>query len=51
LTEYQAINAAFDADLFNALSLEASVSRRAVYGGTAPDAVKKQMEAAKKALE
>jgi argininosuccinate lyase len=51
LSEYQAINPVFDQDLFSALSLETSVKRRAVYGGTAPDAVKKQIEEAQKALE
>jgi argininosuccinate lyase len=51
LSEYQAINPVFDQDLFSALSLETSVKRRAVYGGTAPDAVKKQIEEVQKALE
>jgi argininosuccinate lyase len=51
LSEYHGINPAFESDLFNALSLEASISRRAVYGGTAPDAVKKQVEVAKNAME
>jgi len=50
LSEYQAIDPNFDKGLFTALSLEASVNRRFVYGGTAPDAVKKQMEEAKKVL-
>jgi argininosuccinate lyase len=51
LSEYQAIDPNFDKDLYTALSLEASVNRRRVYGGTAPDAVKKQMEEARKILE
>lgn len=50
LSEYQAIDSNFDKGLFTALSLEASVNRRFVYGGTAPDAVKKQMEEARKIL-
>jgi argininosuccinate lyase len=51
LSEYQAINPAFDQDLYSTLNLEESVKRRAVYGGTAPDAVKEQIEIAKKVLE
>jgi argininosuccinate lyase len=50
LAEYQVISPVFDQDLFTALSLESSVKRRAVYGGTAPDAVKNQIEEAKKVL-
>lgn len=51
LVEYQAIHPAFADDLFTALSLEASVNRRSVYGGTARSAVEEQLEVAKKALE
>jgi argininosuccinate lyase len=51
LEKYQAIHPAFGEDLYNALSLEASVNRRAVYGGTAPEAVKKQIEIARKSLD
>ena len=51
LSEYQAINPAFDAGFVQLHSAsKSSIKRRAVYGGTAPDAVKKQIEVAKKAL-
>jgi argininosuccinate lyase len=51
LSEYQSIHSAFGEDLYTVLSLEASVNRRAVYGGTALKAVKEQMKIARKALE
>jgi argininosuccinate lyase len=51
LSDYQAINPSFGEDLFGALSLEASVNRRNVYGGTARDAVVEQIKNAKEALE
>ena len=50
LADYQSIHPSFGEDLFGALSLEASVNRRNVYGGTARDAVVEQLENAKKAL-
>ncbi len=50
LAEYQSIHSAFGEDLYTALSLEASVNRRSVYGGTALKAVKEQMEIARKML-
>ena len=50
LADYQSIHPSFGEDLFGALSLEASVNRRNVYGGTARDAVVEQLDNAKKAL-
>jgi argininosuccinate lyase len=50
LDVYQSINPVFEQDLYTALSLEASVNRRAVYGGTASRTVKEQIDVAKKAL-
>ncbi len=51
LADYQSIHPAFGEDLFGALSLEASVNRRNVYGGTAREAVVEQLNIAKIALE
>ncbi len=48
LEDYQSIHPAFMEDLYTALSLEASVNRRAVYGGTAREAVVNQLEEARK---
>lgn len=50
LNDYQSIQPAFTEDLFNALDLGSSVNRRSVYGGTAKQAVEKQIEEAKQAL-
>lgn len=50
LNDYQSIHPAFTEDLFNALDLGSSVNRRSVYGGTAKQAVEKQIEEAKQAL-
>jgi argininosuccinate lyase len=50
LSDYQSIHPSFGEDLFGALSLEASVNRRNVYGGTARDAVVKQVNLAKETL-
>jgi len=50
LKDYQTIHPAFAEDLYTALSLEASVNRRSVYGGTALEAVEEQIEVAKKAI-
>ena len=45
LEEYQAVSPAFEADVYDALSLEACVNGRKVYGGPAPEAVKEQIAA------
>ncbi|NLF51147.1 MAG: argininosuccinate lyase [Leptolinea sp.] len=50
LNEYQSIHPDFTEDLFNSLNPESSVNRRSVYGGTAKQAVEKQIEEAKQVL-
>ena len=50
LAEYQAISPAFDRDLYQALSMEASVEARDVVGGTALSAVKEQLRRARLVL-
>lgn len=50
LAELQAIDARIDERVFAALSVEASVAARASYGGTAPDRVREQVKAARRAL-
>jgi argininosuccinate lyase len=51
LAEYQLINPAFGEDLYAALSLEASINRRSVYGGTAIATVKEQIAIAKNVVK
>ena len=43
LEELQAIHAAITADIFNVLTVEASVASRKSFGGTAPLEVRKQI--------
>ncbi|MGB3813728.1 MAG: argininosuccinate lyase [Shinella sp.] len=43
LEDLQAIHAAITADIFNVLTVEASVASRKSYGGTAPSEVRKQI--------
>jgi argininosuccinate lyase len=50
LQEMQKVEAGITEDIFNVLSVENSVKSRNSYGGTAPKAVKKHIEAAKKRL-
>jgi argininosuccinate lyase len=50
LEDLAAIDARIDRRIFDVLGVEASVRSRTSYGGTAPQAVKKRVEAAKKAL-
>ena len=50
LADLQAIDARIEASVFAALSVDASVAARASYGGTAPDRVREQVAAARKAL-
>ena len=50
LDTFTATHAAFRADVVDALSPERSVERRNVDGGTGPDAVRRQLEAAHAAL-
>ena len=50
LADLQAIDARIDESVYAALSVDASVAARASYGGTAPDQVRMQVAAARKAL-
>jgi argininosuccinate lyase len=43
LEDLQAIHAAITADIFNVLTVEASVASRKSFGGTAPSEVRKQI--------
>jgi argininosuccinate lyase len=43
LEDLQAIHSAITADIFNVLTVEASVASRKSYGGTAPSEVRKQI--------
>jgi argininosuccinate lyase len=51
LADLQEIDARIDERVFAALTVEASVAARASLGGTAPDQVKQQVAAARRALE
>ena len=51
LADLQAIDARIGEGVFEALSVEASVAARSSHGGTAPAQVRKQLAAARKALE
>ena len=46
LVEWQALHAAFDASLYEAFDVDRALGRRAAYGGTAPEAVRAQLEEA-----
>jgi argininosuccinate lyase len=50
LDELRAVDGRIEADVFNVLSLDASVKSRTSHGGTAPAQVKKRIEAARKLL-
>lgn len=50
LAEYKAIHPAFDDDVFQVFDLERALARRAVAGGTAPQAVEEQIELARATL-
>ncbi len=50
LTEWQAIHPGFDESLYRVFEVEHSLSLRAAWGGTAPEAVRRQLELAKKTL-
>jgi argininosuccinate lyase len=45
--EWQAIHPAFSDDVFQVFDLERALARRAAFGGTAPQAVREQLELAK----
>ena len=49
--EYSASNPAFEADVLEAVSIENVVGKRTTFGGTAPDQVRMQLEAAERALD
>jgi argininosuccinate lyase len=51
LADLQAIDGRIDERAFAALTVEASVGARSSFGGTAPEQVRKQVAAARKALE
>ena len=50
LADWQAIHPAFDEDLFETFNLERSLEKHAAWGGTAPQAVKEQLELARETL-
>ncbi len=51
LEEYQEINAVFDEKVYEVYDARASIAKRAAIGGTAPEAVKVQIERAKEELK
>lgn len=51
LEEFKSFNDIIESDIFEAISLEASVAARKSYGGTAPEAVRIQIEKAKKLIK
>jgi len=50
LESWQKIHSAFDQELFKVIDPRSSVTKRAVFGGTAPDAVRDQLELAQNEL-
>jgi argininosuccinate lyase len=51
LEEFQQFSTAIDADIFDHVTLEASVNARKATGGTARSAVEKELALARQALE
>jgi argininosuccinate lyase len=51
LEDLQGIDVRIDATVYDVLTVEASVRSRTSYGGTAPDRVRGQIEAARKVLD
>ena len=51
LEEYKAINEVFDEEVYAVYDARESIAKRAAIGGTAPDAVKAQIERAKRELK
>jgi len=51
LDALQAIDSRIEASVYEVLTVDASVASRACYGGTAPERVREQIAAAKKALD
>jgi len=50
LDEFKSINAVFDEDVYQVFDANVSIAKRAALGGTAPDAVKAQIDRAKEEL-
>jgi argininosuccinate lyase len=50
LAEWQAIHPAFGDDVFQVFDLERALARRSALGGTSPQAVREQLESAKKVI-
>jgi len=50
LAEWQTIHPAFDSEVSQVFDLERALARRAAWGGTAPQAVREQLELAKKVI-
>jgi argininosuccinate lyase len=50
LSEYQAVHPAFQADLYQVFDPQRSLSRRQALGGTAPEAVREQLQQARQAM-
>ncbi len=50
LQDLQSISSLFKADITQVFNLQDALARRAVEGGTAPDALRKQLDAARNAL-
>jgi argininosuccinate lyase len=48
IEEWREIHPAFDKNIFGLFDIRKSIERRSIYGGTAPSAVKKQLQEAKK---
>jgi len=50
LEEFRSVNAVFDEEVYRVFDAQASITKRAAIGGTAPDAVKLQIARAKEEL-
>ena len=50
LHHWQELHPAFDQNLYTVINPESAVTKRAVFGGTAPDSVKEQISLAKKCI-
>jgi argininosuccinate lyase len=51
LEAFQLLNPAFEADVYTVFDPKRSLARRATFGGTAPQAVKQQLQLARQALQ
>ncbi len=50
LEEYKGFSPVFETDVFDAIDLDVCVAKRTSFGGTAPDSVKAQIKAVRKAI-